>query len=39
MLHDGVTVRAQEAGEDAPVVEVLDVASLLLGSVRAPVND
>jgi Fe-S oxidoreductase len=39
MLHDGVTVRAQEAGEDAPVVEVLDVASLLLGSVRTPAKD
>ena len=36
MLHDGVTVRGQKAGEDAPVVEVLDIASLLLGSVRSP---
>ncbi|MGB8022169.1 MAG: (Fe-S)-binding protein [Candidatus Nanopelagicales bacterium] len=35
MLHDGVTVRAQEAGLDAPAVEVLDVAALLLESVRA----
>ncbi|HYN56890.1 MAG TPA: 4Fe-4S dicluster domain-containing protein [Motilibacterales bacterium] len=39
MLHDGVTVRAQEAGEGATPVEVIDVASLLLGSVRAPAND
>jgi Fe-S oxidoreductase len=35
MLHDGVTVRAQEAGADAPAAEVLDIASLLLESVKA----
>ncbi len=34
MLHDGVTVRAQEAGEEVPSVEVIDVASLLLSSVK-----
>ncbi len=35
MLHDGVTVRTQEAGAERPVAEVLDVATLLLQSVRA----
>jgi Fe-S oxidoreductase len=34
MLHDGVTVRAQEAGTETPAAEVVDVASLLLESVR-----
>jgi Fe-S oxidoreductase len=34
MLHDGVTVRAQEAGAEVPSAEVVDVASLLLESVR-----
>jgi Fe-S oxidoreductase/uncharacterized membrane protein YidH (DUF202 family) len=34
MLHDGVTVRAQEAGAEVPAAEVIDVASLLLESVR-----
>ncbi len=38
MLNDGVTVRAQEAGKDAKPLEVIDVASLLLGSVRTPAN-
>jgi Fe-S oxidoreductase len=33
MLNDGVTVRAQEAGTD-PTAEVVDVASLLLDTVR-----
>ena len=36
MLHDGVTVRSQEADGDKPLAEVLDVASLLLQSVRTP---
>jgi Fe-S oxidoreductase len=35
MLHDGVTVRAQEAGAEAPAAEVVDVASLLLESVKS----
>jgi len=35
MLHDGVTVRAQESGDETPRAEVLDVASLLLESVKA----
>ena len=39
MLHDGVTVRTQESGDDAPLAEVVDVASLLLGSVKAPTAD
>ena len=39
MLHDGVTVRAQDAGKDAKPVEVIDVASLLLGSVRTPADN
>ena len=34
MLHDGVTVRAQESGAETPQAEVLDVASLLLESVK-----
>lgn len=34
MLHDGVTVRAQEEGLEAPRAEVVDVATLLLESVR-----
>jgi Fe-S oxidoreductase len=34
MLHDGVTVRAQESGADAPTAEVVDVASLLLESIK-----
>jgi Fe-S oxidoreductase len=32
MLNDGVTNRSQ--GKDAPLAEVVDVATLLLGSVR-----
>jgi Fe-S oxidoreductase len=32
MLNDGVTTRSQ--GKDAPVAAVVDVATLLLGSVR-----
>ena len=39
MLHDGVTVRTQESGDDAPLAEVVDVASLLLDSVRVPTAD
>jgi Fe-S oxidoreductase len=34
MLHDGVTVRSQEAAGDKPLAEVTDIASLLLESVR-----
>ena len=39
MLHDGVTVRTQESGDDAPLAEVVDVASLLLDSVKVPTAD
>ncbi|MGB7980117.1 MAG: heterodisulfide reductase-related iron-sulfur binding cluster [Candidatus Nanopelagicales bacterium] len=34
MLHDGVTVREQEGGAEARNVEVVDIASLLLTSVK-----
>ena len=34
MLHDGVTVRTQESEATTPLAEVVDIATLLLDSVR-----
>ena len=39
MLNDGVTARDQESGAETPSAQVLDVASLLLESVRVPTSE
>ena len=36
MINDGVTVRTSESGEETPKAKVLDIASVLLNSVKQP---